>query len=293
MDDGADPPLADGLEDALPLHAISFYWDGFEPRLECYDTVQRKVVQVGLDPAEFVVGSRKRCVGRFVGEDYHPCPHNATVTSFSQCQECAAEVYIKDQDCIFDPKCDGSLCDNEFCKRKHVLYLAFYGRMAKVGMSSAKRVGRAERLVEQGADAYAVIGTFPNRLRAREEEKKVSADLHLPQWFRQQTILSNLSDPVDRVTIAQEYERFRQVLDSREGFSVGRLEFIEGYPLEQPLSGQPQLQATAGVHIGRYVGAKGKWLVYDSRGLKAINLSDLPARSIADKYLVRSLKTNK
>ncbi len=291
MADDKDPPLAEGLEEALPLHVLSFHWEGFEPRLECYDTVDHEVVEVGLDPAEFVVSSKKVCIGRFEGDRYLECRGNVPVTKFSQCGECAAEVYIEDQECIFDPKCDGSRCDNEFCKREHVLYLAFYDTMAKVGMSSSRRVEK--RLVEQGADAFALIGKFPNRLAAREGEKAISQDLDLPQWVRQQTILSRFSHGLDTDGMNARYDELKTSLAARHGLSAEPLRRIEGYPLELPLPSAPVLQETPGVHIGRFVGVKGKWLVYDSRGLKALNLSDLPARFLADKYLVMSLKSNK
>ena len=291
MLDKRDPPLAEGLEDMLSLHVLAFYWEGFEPRLDCHDPFNHEVVQVGFDPADFVVSGRKVCVGRFEGDRYIECPGRTPVTKFSQCDKCAGEAFIDDQECIFDPKCDGSKCDNEFCKRQHVLYLAFYDTMAKIGMSSTRRVER--RLVEQGADAFAIIGAFPNRLAAREGEKEISAQLELPQWIKQQTILSRFSHPLDTDGLRERYDGLKRVLGETRGLSVEPLRRLDDYPLRRPLPEAPVLQDTAGVHIGRFIGVKGKWLVYDSRGLKALNLSDLPARFLADKYLVQSLKTNK
>lgn len=291
MVDSRDPPLAEGLEEMLPLHVLEFHWEEFEPELHCYDTFNHEVVQVGFDPADFVVGGRKVCVGRFEGERYVECPGRVQVAKFTQCSECAAEVYIEDQECIFDPKCDGSKCDNEFCKRQHVLYLAFYDTMAKVGMSSTRRVEK--RLIEQGADAFAIIGAFPNRLAAREGEKEISQQLGLPQWVKQQTILSRFSHEVDADGLRARYEELKTALSETRGMSVEPLRRLDGYPLRLPLPSVPVLQDTQGVHFGRLVGVKGKWLVYESGGLKALNLSDLPGRFLADKYLVKSLKTNK
>lgn len=291
MLDRRDPPLADGLEEILPLHALAFYWEGFDPKLDCYDSFNREVVQVGFDPADFVVGGKKVCIGRFEGDRYLECPGKTPVTKFSQCDECAGEAFIEDLECIFEPKCDGSRCDNEFCKRQHVLYLAFYDTMAKIGMSSTRRVER--RLVEQGADAFAIIGTFPNRLAAREGEKEISSELDIPQWVKQQTILSRFSRPLDHEGLRARYDELRTRLGETRGLSVEPLRRLEGYPLRLPLPAAPVLQDTPGVHIGRLVGVKGKWLVYESGGLKALNLSDLPGRFLADKYLVQSLKINK
>ena len=275
----ADHLWLEEVEGRLPLHVLEFRWDGFEPGLVCYDTVRAEEVSFALDSADLVVGSRKRCVGRFEGERYVPCPYGAAVTRFSQCGKCAAEVFIEDQECIFDPKCEGERCDNEFCKRPHVLYLAFYGTMPKVGMSSTRRVER--RLVEQGADAFAIIGTYPNRFRAREAEKAISAETGLPQWYKQQTILANFSRPLDVAGIEARYGELKQVLEAREGCSVESLRPISGYPLALPLPGVPQLQETPGMHRGRLLGVKGKWLLYDSHGLRALSMPDLVGRFVS------------
>jgi hypothetical protein len=272
----ADRLWLEEVESRLPLHALEYYWDEFEPVLLCYDTARGKETSLGLESADFVVGSRKRCVGRFEDDRYVPCPFRAEVTKFSQCDKCAAEVFIEDQECIFDPKCEGEKCDNEFCKRPHVLYLAFYDTLPKVGMSSTRRVER--RLVEQGADAFAIIGTFPNRYRAREAEKSLSAELELPQWYRQQTILANFSRPLDIAGMEAKYSQLKAAISSRGGYAVESLRMLSGYPLELPLPGVPNLQETPGMHMGRLLGVKGKWLLYESRGLKALNMSDLVGR---------------
>lgn len=298
MADRPEPSLLERLEDKLSLHALEFYWEGFEPVLLCYDTVGGKVVRAGLDSADFVVGSRKVCIGRFDGDDYRKCPNDAPVTKFSQCGDCAGESYISNQECVFNPECDGESCKfdpegagNEFCKRQHVLYLAFYDKMVKVGMSSTRRIEK--RLVEQGADAYAIIGSFRNRLEARKEEVRLSSELSLPQWIRQQAALANFSRPLDQDGIRAGYDGLRDVLASRYGLSPEPLRWLAEYPLRQPLPAVPRLRDTPGMHMGRLVGVKGKWLVYDAGGLFALNLADLPGRFLADKYLVASLKTNK
>lgn len=298
MVDRPEPALPEGLEDNLSLHVLEFYWDGFEPALLCYDIVDHKRLTVQLDSAEFVVGTRKTCIGRFEGDRYIECPDSASVSKFSQCGECASEAYICHQDCVFDPECDGEACrydpeggGNEFCRREHVLYLAFYDKMVKVGLSSTRRI--ETRLIEQGADAYAIIGAFPNRLMAREAEKKLSSELALPQWIRQQTILANFVRPPDLDGIRAAYDGLKRSLGEGYGLSVEPLKLLSDYPLDLPLRSAPALQGTAGMHMGRLLGVKGKWLVYDSGELKALNLSDLPGRFLADKYLVKSLKTNK
>jgi hypothetical protein len=287
----ADQLWLEGLEDRLPLHVLEFYWDKFEPKLTCYDTAREKTVELDMAPADFVVSKRKTCVGRFEGEKYFRCPNNTPVTKFPQCDLCAGESFIKDQECIFEPKCEGEICDSEFCRRQHVLYLAFYDTMVKVGMSSTRRVEK--RLVEQGADAFAIIGSYPNRKRAREAEKDIASKLDLPQGIRQQTILSRFSRALDVHGMDVRYEGLKTAIAEKYGLSVEPLRRLSSYPLELPLPRAPQLQTTSGVHRGRLLGLKGKWLVYESGEIKALNMPDLVGRYMARGAPRHRLKTNK
>jgi hypothetical protein len=286
MFERADDILIDGIDHRRPRHVLEFYWKGFEPRLVWRGREDSRETEEQVDRAEVSVGRARRCVGRFERGRHVPCPNEVHVEGFSQCQACAGESYIWDQDCIFDPKCDGSSClsegsggaPSEFCRREHMLYLAFYQDRPKIGMSSSKRI--RERLVEQGADAFAFIGTYPNRRAARLAEAEISQAAGVPQWYRQQEVLDMMSRPVERPAIEGAYARLESTLDGREGVEFGTLEFLAGYPLEQPLQSRPQLQATEGVHRGRFIGVKGKWLVYESRGLRALSMPDLVARYV-------------
>jgi hypothetical protein len=60
-----------------------------------------------------------------------------------------------------------------------------------------------------------------------------------------------------------------------------RLKFLDRYPIQLPLSQAPTLQESWGKHSGAFIGIKGRWLIYDSDGVKAVNLSDLPSRFIS------------
>ncbi|MEW5747449.1 MAG: DUF2797 domain-containing protein [Candidatus Thermoplasmatota archaeon] len=286
MFERADDILIQGIDQRRSLHVLEFYWKGFEPRLVWRGQTDDRETEEPVDRADISVGRARRCVGRFERGRHIPCPNEVHVEGHSQCEACAGESYIWDQECVFDPKCDGSSClspksggaPSEFCRREHMLYLAFYQDRPKIGMSSSRRI--RERLVEQGADAFAFIGTFPNRRAARLAEAEISSSTGLPQWHRQQDILDMLSRPVDRSAVEAEHARLGSLLEGREGVSFGGLEFLDGYPLAQPLQSAPRLQGTEGVHRGRFVGVKGKWLVYESQGLRALSMPDLVARFV-------------
>lgn len=286
MFERADDILIGGIDLKRPRHVLEFYWKGFEPRLVWRGRDDDRETEEPVEHADISAGRARRCVGRFERGRHIPCPNEVHVEGHSQCEACAGESYIWDQDCVFDPKCDGSSClspksggaPSEFCRREHMLYLAFYQDRPKIGMSSSRRI--RERLVEQGSDAFAFIGTYSNRRAARLAEMELSEAAGVPQWYRQQEVLETLSRPVDRSSIEDEYGRLEKLLGDREGVSFGDLEFLSGYPLEQPLPGVPLLQLTEGVHRGRFIGVKGKWLVYESRGLRALSMPDLVARFV-------------
>ena len=138
----------------------------------------RRIVEIDLSRLDMTVSELRSCVGRFE-EEYRPCPQVKIVRgSFDQCDSCA-ESWIPRQECVFEPKCEGELCDCHFCKRPHLVYAAFYGRKVKIGMTSGSRM--AERAIEQGADAIVALVDCENRFRAREMEKDISRLLVLPQ----------------------------------------------------------------------------------------------------------------
>jgi hypothetical protein len=266
------------MEPSLEHHAVEFCWNGFVPTLTTVSRSSDVPVDIDLGHVDFVISEARECVGYFDGGSHVPCPHGANVTRFTQCPECAGESFIPFQECVFEPKCDGEICDMEFCRREHVLYMAFYDTKAKIGMSSTRRIER--RLVEQGADAFAVIGAFGTRKRAREAETMMSSQLRIPQAFRQEVVLNGFSKAVDQAGIEERFSVLATAIESRFGHRAEALRWLDGYPIDLPLESPPQLRDTAGRHRGRLLGIKGKWLVYDSGKISALNLSDVPSRFI-------------
>ena len=270
---------AEETEDKFPLHVVDFHWDDFTPHMECYDLSSGQVSEFDLDDVRFSASKRKVCVGYWDDEKYVRCPNQAMVTRFDQCSQCAGESFIPFQECIFEPKCDGEECDLEFCRREHVLYIAFYDTHRKIGMSSTRRVEK--RLVEQGADAFSIIGKFGSRKKARKAEKDISARLKIPQFHRQQVLLDNLVRRVDSAGIQGRYEALSIILGEAYQLTPEPLRWLKDYPIDLPLREPPRLMQSWGRHAGDLVGMKGKWLIFESEGLKAISLPDLPARFLS------------
>ncbi|HUV61905.1 MAG TPA: DUF2797 domain-containing protein [Thermoplasmata archaeon] len=278
MFERADRIWLEQVEASLPYHAVDFEWHGFEPVLTCAGRSPGDVLDVDLGRVDYIISSQKECVGHFEDGRYIACPYNAAVTKFVQCAACAKEFFIPYQECVFEPKCDGERCDMDFCRREHVLYLAFYNTRVKIGMSSTRRVDK--RLVEQGADAFALIGSFPSRLRAREAEKQISSEFRIPQAYRQETLLDGLDSPVDIAGIEESYSSLCASFETQQDITPGKLRWLKSYPIELPLDVKPKLRETQGRHRGEAVGVKGRWLIYRADGLNALNLADIPSRFV-------------
>jgi hypothetical protein len=276
----ADQILVERNEDSYPLHALDFSWEGFEPSLSCYDSRDGEVSEFDLSDLDFSVSRKRVCIGYFDdGGRYVHCPKNAAVDKFSQCPECSKEVFLPVQECVFNPECEGERCGIEFCKREHVLYVAFYDTRMKIGMSSSRRVEK--RLIEQGADAYALLGKAPNRKRARDLEKSISARLGIPQAVKLDIQLRNFVRKVDEQGIQGRYDGLKITMSEMFHLDPEPLRWIKGYPIELPLPSEPRLQDPCGRHKGRLVGIKGRWAIYESKGLNALNLSYLPSRFLS------------
>jgi len=275
----ADQLLIETKEDKFPLHALEFHWDEFEPHLECYDVSEKETAEFDLEDVRFSVSKKRTCIGHWDGDEYTPCQKQIAVDRFGQCAECAGVSFIPFQECIFEPKCDGEKCNLEFCRREHVLYVAFYDTRMKIGMSSSRRVDK--RLIEQGADAYFIIGKFGTRKNARTKENEISARLGIPQSYRQETLLRNLERPVDEHGIEGRYEALKITIGEAYQLNPESLKWLKGYPIDLPLKGTPKLLESWGSHKGELVGIKGKWLVFESEGLKALSLADMPSRFLA------------
>jgi len=249
------------------VHVVSFGWNKFTPSLKVYDG--EKIEDIDLGKIDFNVSQGKICVGSFE-DGYTPCPDKRTVNRFSQCQNCAPDS-IPDLDCIFEPG-DCSNCEGGFCEEEHAVYLAFVSKHPKIGMTKKARLKK--RMIEQGADAYALLASLDHRKKARSEEKELSQKLNISERIGSKKKLKSMAKKVDKPTIRTKY------LGVRNRVAVGKLNFLNDYPITLPLRAVPRLRPVPGIHKGEMVGIKGGFLIYENNGLQALKLSDLPGRKI-------------
>ncbi|MCD6383950.1 MAG: DUF2797 domain-containing protein [Thermoplasmata archaeon] len=262
------------------LHFVDFFWEDFTPHLLFHpvkiidgklthpagENVIYDIVPGVGDLWNYTVSKERWCVGR-LGEEYHPCPLKSVVKSFHQCPVCRKAVGKPPVSEVFNPDNE---CRDEFCDEPHVVYLAFYGEKMKVGMTPGRRL--LKRAVEQGADAVGVLLNLDNRPEARQEEKRISREFHIPEALSARDILRALTRGLDRGVVEGRYKRILEALGEQDREVI----FLDRYPLRK-LSSTPSLWRMRKI-IGEVVGIKGRYLMINMAGPKAINLKNLLGR---------------
>lgn len=260
------------------VHIIGYEWRRFQPSLTVFDQEHEKLEEKSLETIDLLLSKKKTCVGRFDTDGYHPCPDRTEVRGFSQCRKCASD-WIPIQECVFEPKCRGERCDCPFCSKEHIVYMAFIGRMIKVGMTGGGRL--EERGIEQGADAIVPISVCDSRLDARTMETRLARKLALTQRVPLKEALKAISAPAEREFVKAKHRSLMNRIRGPFTPAEEEIVFLDRYPIER-VDRVPLLASTEGSHQGELLGFKGKFAVYMERNgqLRAINLSDSVGRSI-------------
>lgn len=256
------------------VHFVKFQWDLELERLitQYYDREYMKVFDWWPEILNVSVTGPRKCIGFFQREKYFPCIIQSFVTDFPQCLRCVSKS-IPLLRCIFEPECEGQKCPGSICSKPHHVYLAFFNTIPKIGMSSYNRI--RIRILEQGADAYSIIATLPTRFAARACEKEISNILRIKQAYEPEEILRTLTYPTRVKVIEEKFELIYRSLKNRFDLNASDLIFNNKYPLELPLRSMPKLQKTRGIHKGKFLGIKGKFLIYESKGLNAIKVDEM------------------
>jgi len=265
------------------MHVIHFFWKDLSPHLILHPVVadglslshpKPSLIQVHrLSLGEvwnYTVLPGRWCVGRLEEESYLPCPEGRVLKEFHICPRCRASLGKPTLREIFEPE-EG--CEGEICEKPHVVYLAFYGEKMKVGMTPEERL--LKRAVEQGADAVGVLLHLENRREARAEEKRISKELRVPQALPAREILAGMSRGFKREVIEERYRRVLEAVGGEEELTI-----LRGYPLER-LSSAPSPWKGKRIH-GRVLGAKGRYIIVQMGGPKAINTGKLLGRVLVE-----------
>jgi len=255
--------------DPLRCHrsqVVAFRWRGFTPELWEMMNDSGELRPLSLEPLDLFVSEARLCTGE---RDGAPCLETLT-PGLGRCRACDS---FPVQECRFQPRCRGTLCEGTVCGEEHTVYLALFGPRAKVGMTRSSRL--RERGIEQGADLIVELERQRSRYEAREAEQRISRERGLPQATSLQSLAESAVDG-----------SLEEAVRIWEGMSpsfpaAGRPQVLDGYPL-RGLATAPRVMPTAGKHRGELLGAKGRLAVYrDELGmLKALDLKDLVARFV-------------
>ncbi len=275
-----------GEEIGLPLHLIAAGDDQGVPILIAASAAGGPPVPLALAGAfSWKVSGTRTCIGRWRSGTHEPCPTQAPVTSDFACLTCLG---LETPECIFEPLCaaDPASCHCPFGPLPHVVYAAFYGPLAKVGMTQAWRLGT--RLREQGADAYFVAAQCSDRASARATERSIAFLYGIPEFRMPREILPQMARAVDWGIVQARAAALRDRLAARFT-SPGPIVQIADHPVRQPLPSVPHRVQPFGRHAGTWLGAKGQNLFYEDEraGLvsgghpvAAIKCRDLLGRTI-------------
>lgn len=222
----------------------------------------------------------RRCVGRFGADGAHrPCPAAEPVSQHRQCGPCSG---LEDPECVFEPRCRtdpaSCTCVATFKGVPHLVYMAFFGTLPKVGITQAWRV--AGRLREQGADAWFAVQACPDRGTARQVEQQVSFLYGYPEHRSHLETLRQLARAVPWDIVERRAAECRLRLEG--SYEVERaLHRITDHPLPQPLAGIPHRVPTEGRHAGAWLGAKGTHLVYRGSAREGrLHMGDAPLAAL-------------
>lgn len=260
-------------------HVIAYYWDNFDPVVLLYDSESNFIERLDLAYIDFSASKEKTCIGRMENGEYIPCPQQVKLTKSSTCLKCSSPS-IPVLECVFEPRCAGERCNSPtFCTRPHVVYLALYNNLIKVGMTSEKRF--KQRIMEQGADAASVIFACENRLEARKLEKEVSARFKIPQDIKPGILMKQWVSAPSMQQMQNVYSTYLQKINSWRRPLDNDLAVFDNYPITARPKSPPKIVRPEGGHSGEVMGIKGRFLVYStSKGARALDLSDLVGRMI-------------
>ena len=262
--------LDEAPEACFRWHALGFRWDSFQPRFTVRDTESQDVKDLELQEWDWFVSEVRRCTGSWQDGLHIPCPHTAEVGRFSSCRDCDP---FPVQECVFEPRCDGSSCKGAICAQEHSVYISFFGTSPKVGMTRSSRI--RSRGIEQGADAIIPVIHCRNRLEARQAEKELSAAMAVRQAVTAKDFARSLTHKVPYEEITARTERMLR----DNNLEDGGLTILDEYPIPV-VERTPLPMPTPGRHRGKVMGFKGRFMLYrDQTGQpKLLDLSDTVSR---------------
>jgi len=270
-------------------HVISYLWQDQRPTLQILSS--NEIHKVCLDEYSHIsikVDKERRCVGTYIDGEYRACPHNSLTQSTDRCPECTYEQFFRNCDilnvehlkqgknCIFHPLCSkeelNSLKKDILCCKIHVVYLAVFGDVLKIGITQNKRL--YQRMIEQGADAFVPVLSARNRAEAREIENTISKDMGFPQRMTGNEICNTLTNYDEQKADSLLLDCAVKICKSK-GLPIPNFKVIKldnKYPMPELINNPIFTREME--FKGDIVGIKGRLLIYENYGSPQCSLDN-------------------
>jgi len=141
------------------------------------------------------------------------------------------------------------------------------------------------RGIEQGADAILQLVKCDGRLEARNFEKRIGKILHLPQLIGSEASSKCFMRPPPRAEIEELLISVRDRLSKELQVIDSEILFLDRYPIDHYLDSPLEPNLPSGIHTGKVLGVKGRFLLYQdeiTNQYRVLDLSDLPCRYISE-----------
>ncbi len=225
----------------------------------------------------FVLSNEKFCPGYFQSGEYHKCIRNNTIgDKVVLCDDCERAIGFKS---AFFMNATPNESMNEYLKKKHFLYLAYFEPgILKVGTAN---IDRGEtRLLEQDAQFYSFIDSADG-FEIPEKEKEASIKLNLTTSVKSVHKSKYLGIKPNPENVIKIFESKFDILDIPEKPQVEDLTSAYFYPEDYTIiSDNLNL-------VGTFQGLRGRYLIIENTpqsgpfgGYKAFDINYIIGRTI-------------
>lgn len=229
----------------------------------------------------------KHCVGWYdiATHTNHPCDNGKILDSnYESCFECRQKTGFNP---AFYNTADISAAQAVYNSRPHSAYVAYFGGgLAKAGIMSDSR--GLERIYEQGALLYCIIGNYPDATQAHNIESRLIAKGAKNSVTKRQKEKA-LTNRFDRETEEEGFRHILKTLDLDDKAIVSNLGhfFFGDYPHKpiEPIGHHPLSGTIRGV-VGRYL------VLDNAHHLYGMWLSDLSGFEIEIENTVTAIEAS-
>jgi len=226
----------------------------------------------------FEIKKGKYCIGNLFGNKYEFC--FSKIEKGTQCERC-----FKKNKYNYCAACNGKRC---YLGRKicgpHVLYLATFANVLKVGVASVKRFPK--RVIEQGADYATKIAFFEDGLKARRYERLLHEEFNItdriPSKFKEKIAFKKEARKMGEYFLKYTYSQIIDKIPKENRLQINVLN-LSNYYEEPEVTKLERLDIEKSSEItGKIIGYKGPFVIIKNQNeVFSANFKKLIAKIIS------------